>query len=116
MRVYDFKLFNAADLSQASLTSSVCDLDSMYGYSIQAVFSGDAIGTLSIQASNDPFPVTDLTIGRIVNYTTVSTLPLTAPGSVLDNIDAAHYKWVRLIYTKTSGSGSITANLHAKGV
>lgn len=113
MRVYPTVIFSNGDLSQATLTSEVCDLNHMYGYALQCTFTGNAVGSVIVQGSCDP---TDFNLtSRIVNWSTVVTLALGAPGSILYNVDASFYRWVRILYQRTSGSGSITANLNAKG-
>lgn len=107
-------MFAGGDLSQATLTSGTADLDGMQGYSVQCTFTGTATGTLTLQGSDDP--VAEPNLSRIVNWTdTSSAQALAAPGSILFNVSDVQYKWVRLVYAKTAGTGAITANLHAKG-
>jgi len=114
MRIYDNQLLTAGDLSQATLTSETTELDSMFGFAVQCNFSGSAVGTVALQGSNDP--VLEQQKSQVTNWTTIVTEPLAAPGSIMFNVEPAMYKWLRCVYTRTSGSGSMTINFHAKGV
>lgn len=113
MRVYDYKLINAGDLSLATLTSAPAVLDSIYGFAMQAVAAGTGTGTLAIQGSCDPF--SDQYPQLVTNWTQVTTAAIAA-GTVLVNLDGQHYKWVRVVYTRAGGTGTLTVNMHAKGV
>lgn len=116
LRQYEYQMFSNGDLSQATLTSTaVADCTNMLGFSIQNVTTGNAVGTISVQGSNDPEPNTSFT-NRIVNWTTIVTTPVTAPGNVLINVTDCFYRWVRLTYTRTSGTGTLNAILMGKGV
>jgi len=85
-------------------------------FSIQAVISGTAVGVLSLQGSNDvgsPFtPFTGAT-----NWTDItgSNANVTGSGSVFWNYQNCGFKWVRMVYTASSGTGTITARYNSKG-
>lgn len=113
MQVYPKNLFNDIDLSLASTTSEVCDLNHMYGYSIQAVFTGTATGNIQVQACCDPAEFNQTF--RLTNWTTIATLPIAAPGTVIYNSDAAYYRWLRIVYVSTGGTGAMDANINLKG-
>lgn len=113
MRVYPVVLFQGADLSQATLTSEVYDLNHMYGYAIQFVYTGTAVGVLTVQASCDMVQLVNAS--RIVNWSPLVDLPLVAPGSNMYNVIQGNYRWGRVVYTRTSGSGALNTILNAKG-
>lgn len=112
MNNYNKTLFAAGDLSQATLTSDDCDLENVKGFSIQASFTGGATGTISIQASCDVKK--EMPGNVIVNWTEVVAYGLTAPGSIMHNVDTANYRNVRLVYTRTAGAGTLVAKINAK--
>lgn len=91
------------------LTSSAQQLESMYGYSVQVVWTGAPVGTLSLQASLNGS-----------DWSTVSGSSTSLSGaadSFLWNFQGAFYHYVRLNYVRTSGTGTITKALYfAKGV
>lgn len=115
MRQYEYPLFAAADLSQATLTSQTVDLTNMIGFSIQSVTTGNGIGTLAIQGSNDNV-INETFSSGVTNWTTIVTAAVAAPGTIMMNVSDVYYRWTRLVYTRTSGSGSISSTMQAKGV
>ena len=107
-----------------------------YGYSVTVSISGSLTGSVELQASNDagndrlPAAFSQQTAGQsatflnqgIVNWTQVdgSLHPLSAStlggsSNILYNAEQQFYKWVRLVWTHTAGTGSIDAWITAKG-
>lgn len=113
MRVYPSNLILNGDMSLASLTSNACDLNSMFGYAVQAIVSGSPVGILYIQASCDSASFSFNS--EIVNWSIVSQVSISDNGKFMINCDAAFYRWVRVMYVKTSGTGSLTVNINTKG-
>lgn len=89
-----------------NLTSDAEPLDSYYGSAIQAVYTGSPVGTLKLQASIDGTNYSDIT---------ASSQSITASGSFLWNITANFYRYVRVVWTATSGSGTLVCTILAKG-
>lgn len=85
-------------------TSAIQDAQGLLNGSAQFT-SGGAVGTGKLQACDDP------TIAS--NWVDIpsATVSVTGAGSFLiPKIDMA-YRWVRLVYTNTSGSGNVTGEL-----
>jgi hypothetical protein len=84
-----------------SLTSDPLQLDGNTEYSIQAVYAGGSspTGTLKLQVSNDNSTFTDLD---------GSSVAITATGDHLWSVTGANYGWVRLVYTRSSGTITLT--------
>lgn len=107
----------------STFTSDPVNLISIYAYSIQIVWSGGAspIGTFKLQGSND---AGDNGSGQAVslptNYTDILNSPQSisgSPGSILFDITQCSYRWVRVVYTATSGSATVTdSTMNVKGV
>lgn len=124
MKVDHVQLLVDGDMS-GDLDSIGILIDQMALASIQATFSGAPVGSLELQASNDivPYaPVPGNPVGpdpaaNVTNWTTItcSVTPITAAGNFLWNIPNAGYRWVRLHYTATSGTGSLSATFSGKG-
>ncbi len=99
-----------------NLTTNAIPLNHIYGFSIQVVWSGGtAIGAFTVQASND---ITNVG-ANVLNWETVanSSIAASGSGSAFYNYNGAFYKWFRIVYTYTSGTGTITAtNIYIKGV
>lgn len=94
-------VISAGDMSTASLTSTVVNKPNHHHVSFQCVATGAPVGTYTLQESNDG-----------TNWETVSTLAITAAGSArLEAIFVTAPK-VRLVYTRTSGTGTLNASVY----
>lgn len=99
----------------ASVNSSVVDLNQINLLSVQAIWTGGtAAGTLNIQVSNDNVQK----ISDITNWTdyTGSSTTIAGAGDILYNMTFAGYRWMRLHFVRTSGTGTINATMSGKGI
>jgi hypothetical protein len=112
MKFANEKIIVAADMS-ASFSSDPILLDQIYGFSFQAVFTGSPNGTFKLQCSNDDVKL-PIEVSQWSDVGSTSQA-ISAAGDLFYNIDAAHYKWVRIVYTRSSGSGSCDVVYFAKG-
>lgn len=105
MRIYNQLFLTAGDMA-GSVTSSAEPLDYIYGFSIQAIYTGSPVGTLTLEASNDNS-----------NWVTVtdSSYSVTSAGNYMWNFTVSNFKWVRVVYTRTSGTGTLSARIYARG-
>lgn len=89
-----------------NLASEVIDFSFSYGYCVQFNIAGTTPnGTAKVQGSIDG-----------VTWVDISSLAVTAAGSVFDNKDAIYYPKLRLTWTFTSGTGIVVnAFLSSKG-
>lgn len=104
-----------------SLSSNGVDLSDSICGSIQAVWTGSSpAGTFKVQVSNDPvvaLPGSSNPSSNVVNWTDYSgsSLAITTTGSWVWDLNLMGYRWARLVYTRVSGTGSLTANFMIKG-
>jgi hypothetical protein len=87
-----------------NITSTAVDLVRTQQYSIQAVWSGSPVGTIQLNVSND--------IGSCANASnwvtyTSSLQTVNGAGNFLWNVAYANYNCVEVVYTFTSGSGTL---------
>ena len=115
----------AGDMSAASITSAPTILQSLTIPNYSVVWSGTTpIGTLAVQASDDYALNPD---GTVQNAGTWNTLPLSLAGSSVTSIPVTGNTGngmidiyglgayaIRLVYTKTSGTGTLTAKINGK--
>lgn len=92
-------------------------------YSIQAVFTGTPTGSFELQCSNDQghidAPSKAVQGSGVTNWTTItgSSQSVSAAGNITWDAQNVGYLWVRVIYTRTSGTGSLTSlRANVKGV
>lgn len=98
-------------------------LGSIADYSIQLVFSGTPVGSWKLQVSNDPGRITaNSESGKytgVTNWTdlTGSAQSITEAGDHTWNAKGTGYLWVRVVWTRVSGTGTLTsARQNVKGV
>lgn len=105
-----------AKLGTSSFNSIPYQLNGVRDYSIQVDFTGggsDLVGTLKLQASNDP---TAFTVPGSADWIDVtgSSQAVSSSSSHMWNVIGAHYRTVRYVWTYTSGTGNVTAWLEVK--
>lgn len=119
MRLSQEVILSAGDMSQATLTTNGIDLQQMALSSIQAVFTGAPVGTLTLEISNDNVPAVNGTnqAANVTHWTTYtgSSQSISAAGDFMYNLLNPGYRWIRLKYTKGSGTGSLTVTAVSKG-
>jgi len=89
-----------------NITSSSQQLTNIFGYSVQAVYTGSPVGTIKLQASLDRTTWNDVSN---------SSTAISAAGSTLWNISDVQYPYLRVVYTRDSGSGVLTVKFFGKG-
>lgn len=99
-----------------SLVSKAIDLGSIGLGSIQAIYSGAPVGDMEIQLSNDiiaPSADPDVAIVNWIPYSG-SQVSIVAAGSYLYNISNMGYKWARISYVPTGGTGVLDLTVAEK--
>jgi len=113
---------NATMTGTAVLTSAPVTLDQIYGFAIQAFWTGTPTGTLKLQVSCDaPVGTTQTSNGgpdSITNWTDLASSSQAVGGinSYVWNINGSFYRYVRVVYTNATGTGSLNAQICLKGV
>lgn len=103
----------------ASVTSSVADLKNIGPTSVQFIwYTGSTpVGEMKLQGSNQVFN----SATSVASWTDLSTSIYAGSvalsgnsGSYMYNISNAGFRWLRAIYTRTSGSGTLDINFSGK--
>jgi hypothetical protein len=90
----------------SNIISSVVDVGEVGGYCVHAVYTGSPNGTLTIEASNNG-----------INFYVVNSISIpTANSQLFYQVDKAHYKYVRVVYTASSGSGTLNCQISGKQI
>jgi len=100
----------SGDMS-SSITSLPTILDETCTYNVQATFTGSPVGVIKLQGSNNPTLLGWVDITGPGNTTVVA---VTTSGTYMVNVEFAGYSQVQLVYTRTSGSGTLYAQINAK--
>lgn len=105
----------------ASATSNAIQLDQEMMYSVQAVWTGSPVGDFTLEICDDAGTQVDPSTGQptgLVNWCTYTGSTVAAGGDVgkfVWNIWSAPARWFRLVYTRTSGTGTVNARVNEKG-
>ena len=111
MRVSNELGLTNADMSLTSVNGPAIFIANNWCLSVQSVSTGTGVGTIKIQVSNDS------ETGVPVNWSDLSgaTIAVTAASVlVLPKIEVS-YQFIRLVYTKTSGTGTLNARIKSIG-
>ena len=113
-------ILSAGDMS-ASITSSATNINFLDNASIQLNFTGAPVGTFAVQGSLDYSP--GINNDPLANAGNWVDLPLsvtpTASGSpdvILMDLSMLPFPWIRVVYTRTSGTGSLNYYIVAKEI
>lgn len=101
-------LLSSTDLSTASITSAAIGVNHVIGFSASIVCTGSPVGTFKLQASNDDvneYANVSASSWEDINGSEIS---IAAADTVLWNHWHVYFRWFRVVYTKTSGTGTIT--------
>lgn len=104
----------------ASITSAPTIIQnlSMVSYDISWASGSTPVGVMSVQVSNTYSQNADGTVRYAGSWTTVtlSNAPAVSgnSGNGAIDIDASGFYAIRLVYTRTSGSGTMTAVINGK--
>ncbi len=122
MRIANENLQTTATSMGTSFNMRALYLGHIVNYSVQLTFTGTPTGSFKLQCSDDPgMPDGGQTPQalNVTNWTDVagSSQSITTAGNIAYNVQNAGYNWVRVVYTASSSTGSLTvARANIKGV
>lgn len=114
-----FRTITDGSMASATVTSLATDIRYLDNIGLQLNWSGSPVGTFAVQVSAD---YEQDQFGNVVaagNWIplTLSPSPSTAAGSpIYIDLTQLSAPWIRVVYTKTSGSGTLNAYIVAKGL
>lgn len=125
MKKEGIQIVTNADMT-TSKKSIGLEINQEFAWSIQAVWTGAPTGLFSIEVSDDLVPVAPSATNpvgpdpaaNVVNWSTYTGSTVTVAGTAGNWMwisQLGPYKWVRLSYTATSGTGTLNATFFAKG-
>lgn len=97
----------------ADVFSLACECKDLAVASIQAIWTGaSALGSIFLEISND-----NVSVGSsVTNWSTYtgSSTAVSGPGNFMWNLNLAGYRWVRVHFAYTSGTGTLNAQFNGK--
>jgi len=98
------------DMSQATLESKHVDISCMDNIGLQIVWTGTPTGTLECDVSLDQVSWIPLTFNPAINQ------PAGASGTLYLDLNQLSAMWLRVVYTRVSGSGTLNVQEASKSV
>lgn len=107
IHLYQNTIISAQSMG-GTVTSDSTNINTAISVCIQAIWSAGStpVGTMVLQASNDNSTWTEVTGSSLA----VSG----ATGSNMWNVEKPAYGYIRMVYTRSSGSGTLNATINAK--
>lgn len=107
------------NMASSTITSAVTIIKKLSMISYDVSWAGTApVGALSVQVSNTYTQNADGSVRNAGNWTTLTlSAPATVsgtPGNGMIDVDATGAYAMRLVYTRTSGTGLLQATVNAK--
>lgn len=122
MKIANDEILAAPASLGTDFSSNAIFLGHVDRYAIQLIFTGSPNGSFKLQASNDIGEAQKNTeAGRgstIVNWTDISgsTQNVNSAGDHMWSAEIAPYRWVRVVWERTAGTGSLESiRLNTKG-
>lgn len=115
-------LTNSEMTGTTVVNSAAIPVDQLWGFAIQAAWTGTPTGTIKLQASCDAPDRTNQTSSgsaTVANWTDIADSSYAiagAEGTYMWNVTSASYRFVRVVYTNASGDGVLDVTMCAKGV
>ena len=88
----------------SDITSEVIDLSSVSGFAVHSIWTGVPVGNIIIQGSNNS--------ENFVDLATVAAGG--AAGQNMFNYEHVHFRYIRVFYDSTSGTGNLDVYVSAK--
>lgn len=124
-----YQNISSGDMSTAAITSQVTSIQFMDDVGLQLNWTGSPVGTFQIQVSLDynqdassPPNVTNtgnwvaltLTYWNGADFVTDTEIPTSVGSPIYLDLALLSAPWIRAVYTKISGSGTLNGYLTAK--
>lgn len=104
----------------ATITSNAVEIKLQDNIGVQLIWTGTPTGDFSIQVSNNHLEDINGNIKVAGNWTAITLSPTVpaegASGDAYINITEIAAPYIRIVYTRTSGTGTLDAYVVGKGV
>lgn len=115
-----FQNITNGDMSQSTITSAVTNIQYLDNIGVQLNFTGTPTGNFSVQVSADYAQDSSGNVTNAGNWIALSLSPspaATGSGSnIYIDITEISAPWIRVVYTKTSGTGTLNGYITGKQI
>jgi hypothetical protein len=109
-------IINAVSMG-ATITASPTNVEFLDNIGLHVVWSSsNAVGTITVEGSNTYNPNTGAGTWFALTFSPVLTQPASNNGDYGISINQFPWSWLRVVYTRVSGTGTLTVTLSAKEI
>lgn len=97
--------------------SNAIDAGLIASASVQIVSTSTATGTAKLQMSNDQYPAGNIAGFVPTNWTDIASSTASVAGAgaaLIPRVDCA-YRWLRIVYTNATNTGTVSAQFNGIG-
>ncbi len=109
-----FQIVTSGDMSQATVTSTVTNIERLDNIGVQLNWTGSPVGTFAVQVSIDYEQDDQGNVLDAGNWVTIVTASTAAGSPIMVNLTALSAPWIRTVYTRSSASGTLNAFISGK--
>lgn len=117
--ILKFQNIVSGDMSQATITSSISNIQFLDDIGIQLVWTGTSpVGTAAVEISIDHAQdsLGNVTVAGTWTALSAGTAVSGNSGNIFFDVYGISAPWIRVKYTKTSGIGTLNSYLCAKAI
>jgi hypothetical protein len=107
---------NGSMTGTSTITSQVTEIRGFDNVSYEADFSGTPTGTFSVQVSNSYDPITNPNAVFIPLVLSPTPVASGSSGVVGIDINQSGFKYIKIVYTNISGTGTLQAYISGKAL
>lgn len=109
--------FINAQTMAADVTSNPINIQYLDNISIQLNFTGTPTGTFDLQGSLDYSPGPFANTGNWISVTLpVAPVAAGAASQILLDLNQLSFPWVKIVYTRSSGTGTLNGYISGKAI
>ena len=113
-------IITAGNMASASITSSVVEIRNQDNVGIQLSWTGTAVGTFAVQISINHAEDANGNVTVAGDWVALPLSPTIAAAGSADSaiidLNQMSASYIRVVYTRSSGTGTLNAYITAKGV
>lgn len=112
--ILKFQNITNGDMSQATITSAITDIQFLDNIGIQLNFTGSPVGIAAIQVSADHAQDMFGNVTMAGSWATITSSSMVGGSPIYFDLNQLSAPYLRIVYTKTSGTGTLNGFITAK--
>lgn len=102
------------NMALSSIISDITDIQFLDNIAIQLNFTGAPVGVAAVQVSIDHAQDFNGNVSTAGNWVTIASSSMSGGSPILFDLNQVSATYIRVVYTRTSGSGTLQSFISAK--